>query len=202
MKLNKIAWVFSAVLAIGIGLYPFMYLVVDMTTNGLLSSKSEALLSSLIYIIAFYSHIFLGGLALLIGWIQFSKKWRTKRIEQHRFIGKVYLLAVLISSLAGLFISYHASGGIGTKLGFALLAIAWLFTSTKAYTSIKNKKVILHQKWMIRSYALTFAAVTLRLYSPILQQFFEFGEAYAIVSWLCWVPNLLFAEVLIKRIKL
>jgi len=202
MKLNKIAWIFSAILAIGIGIYPFMYLVLDMKSNGLLSSKSESLLLSSIYIIGFYSHILFGGLALLIGWVQFSKKWRSKRIDQHRFIGKIYLLAVLISGITGLYISYHASGGIGTKLGFALLAIAWLYTSTKAFTSIKNKKIIQHQKWMIRSYALTFAAVTLRIYLPLLQQFLDFGEAYAIVSWLCWVPNLIVAEFLIKRLNL
>lgn len=201
MKLNKIVWIFSAVLAISIGLYPLMYLFIDMTSNGLLSSKGDSLLSSSVYIFGFYSHIFLGGLALLIGWVQFSKKWRTKRIELHRFIGKIYLLAVLASGLSGLYISFYATGGVYTKLGFALLAIAWLFTSTKAYTSIKNKKVTQHQKWMIRSYALTFAAVTLRIYLPLLQQFLDFSEAYAIIAWLCWIPNLFIAEIIITKVK-
>lgn len=178
-----------------------MYLFIDMTSNGLLSSKGDSLLSSSVYIFGFYSHIFLGGLALLIGWVQFSKKWRTKRIELHRFIGKIYLLAVLASGLSGLYISFYATGGVYTKLGFALLAIAWLFTSTKAYTSIKNKKVTQHQKWMIRSYALTFAAVTLRIYLPLLQQFLDFSEAYAIIAWLCWIPNLFIAEIIITKVK-
>jgi len=201
MNFKKVAWIFVAILAIAIGLYPFIYLLTDMQSNGLLASKSETLLSSNIYIIGFYTHILLGGLALLIGWIQFSKKWRIKRLKLHRLIGKIYLLAVLLSGISGLYIAFYATGSVYTKLGFGLLAIAWLITSTKAYTSIIRKNIIQHQKWMIRSYALTFAAVTLRLYLPLLQQFFDFSEAYAIVAWLCWVPNLVFAEVIIAKIK-
>ena len=201
MKLNKVTWILVAILAMSIGLYPFIFLIVDMKSNGLLSGKSQELLASSFYNIAFYTHIFLGGLALFIGWMQFSKKWRSKKLKQHRIIGKVYLLAVLFSGIFGLYIAYHATGTVYTKLGFALLAIAWLLTSTKAYTTIRQKNIIQHQKWMIRSYALTFAAVTLRIYLPLLQQFLDFGEAYAIVAWLCWVPNLVFAEILVTRIR-
>lgn len=79
----------------------------------------------------------------------------------------------------------------------------WLFTTIMAYTTIRKKKNKEHQKWMIRSYALCFAAVTLRLWMPILPAVFnlDFNEAYPIISWLCWVPNIIFAEFLIKRIK-
>ena len=80
MKLNKIVWVLFIILAIAIGLYPFIYLIVDMKSNGLLGSKSQELLSTAIYNVGFYTHIFLGALALLIGWSQFSKKWRLKNI--------------------------------------------------------------------------------------------------------------------------
>lgn len=202
MKLNKVFWIVAAVLAIGIGLYPFMYLIVDMKSNGLLAGKSEELLASNLYNIGFYAHILLGAIALLLGWTQFSKKWRTIRLKQHRLFGKIYIIAVLISGVSGLYISYYASGSTYTKLGFALLAIAWLITTVMAYTAIKNKKISKHQKWMVRSYALTFAAVTLRLWLPILPLFgFDFNESYAIVAWLCWVPNLLFAEILVSRVK-
>lgn len=202
MKLNKTTWIIAAVLAIGIGIYPFMYLIVDMTSNGLLASKSDELLASNIYNIGFYSHILFGGIPLLLGWTQFSKKWRAKKLNLHRLFGKLYVITVLISGIAGLYISYYATGSVYTKLGFALLAIAWLVTTIMAYLAIKNKKINKHQKWMIRSYALTFAAVTLRLWLPILPLFgLDFDESYAIVAWLCWVPNLFFAELLVARIK-
>jgi len=52
---------------------------------------------------------------------------------------------------------------------------------------------------MIRSYALLFAAVTLRIELPLLiMAFGEFTPAYQVVSWLCWVPNALWAERYIR----
>ncbi len=53
---------------------------------------------------------------------------------------------------------------------------------------------------MIRSYALTFAAVTLRIYLPLSQiAGMPFDPAYQTISWLCWVPNLIVAEWIILR---
>ena len=203
MKLNRISWIIAAILAVAIGIYPIIYLIIDMESNGLLASKGQELLSTTIYNLGFYIHISLGGLALLIGWTQFSKKWRAKYLKRHRNIGKIYIISVLLSGLAGLYIAFYATGGFGTKLGFSLLALLWLITTIVAFITIKNKNIIAHEKWMIRSYALCFAAVTLRLWMPILPALFDldFSESYAIISWLCWVPNLIFAEILITRIK-
>ncbi len=201
MKTRKLFWIITIILAIAIGLYPLTYLIIDMRSNGLLASKSQELLSTSIYNISFYIHIFLGAVALLIGWAQFSIKWRTKHLNLHRTVGKVYIISVLLSGIAGLYIAYHATGGLPAKLGFSSLALLWLITTVSAYTTIRNKNIIAHQKWMIRSYALTFAAVTLRFWMPTIPIIFNIGfsESYPIISWLCWVPNIIFAEILIKR---
>jgi len=47
--------------------------------------------------------------------------------------------------------------------------------------------------------ALTFAAVTLRLYLPVLGGTLGFETGYPIVAWLCWVPNLIVAEWILRR---
>jgi hypothetical protein len=52
---------------------------------------------------------------------------------------------------------------------------------------------------MIRSYALTTAAITLRLYiagSEILDIPLE--QSYRYIAWLCWIPNALIAELLAR----
>ncbi|MDA0194927.1 MAG: DUF2306 domain-containing protein [Bacteroidetes bacterium] len=200
MRLQKIFWGVIVILAISIGLYPYSYLIFDMS-RGLLGSKSEELLSSPYWNFAFYTHIYLGGLVLLIGWTQFVKRLREKKIWLHRTLGKIYILLVLLSGVAGLYISFYATGGVVTKIGFGTLALSWLITTITAYSFIRIKDIEKHQNWMIRSYALTFAAVTLRLWMPILPIAFqlEFIESYRIISWLCWVPNLVFAELLIQR---
>ena len=60
----------------------------------------------------------------------------------------------------------YAFGGPLAKLGFAGLAIAWLFTGARAFVAARTRDFVSHRRWMIRNFALTFAAVTLRLYLP------------------------------------
>ncbi|MGI9547816.1 MAG: DUF2306 domain-containing protein [Flavobacteriaceae bacterium] len=201
---NKIrittGYFFMAVFAIFISLYPlkFLWMPVD---QGLLGSKPEALLSTIWYLPAFYTHIFLGGLALLTGFSQFFPALRKKKLGLHRTLGKIYIIAAILSGTSGLAIAYFATGGLIPALGFGMLAILWLYTTVNAYTSIRAMNIQSHQRWMIRSYALCFAAVTLRIYLPsfIALGGMEFIPAYSIIAWLCWVPNLLVAEFLVIR---
>ena len=66
---------------------------------------------------------------------------------------------------------------------------------------IKNKKIEQHKKIMVYSYAACFAAVTLRIWLPILQTIFgDFDTAYRIVAWLCWVPNLIVASIICRQL--
>jgi hypothetical protein len=74
------------------------------------------------------------------------------------------------------------------------------FATFMAVNKIMNKDIDAHRKWMLRSYAITFSAVTLRLYQlPLMVLFGEFEPAYKIVAWLCWVSNLLIIEHMIRR---
>jgi uncharacterized membrane protein len=197
-----LAWTVFIFFAVGVGLYPFAYLIFDMS-YGLLASKSPELKANLLWQSGFYTHIMLGAVALLVGWSQFSKRIRNRNLKVHRLLGKIYLVAVILSGTAGLYIAYHATGGIISVLGFSGLAIGWVFTAVKAYTSIRNKNIDQHQYWMIRSYALCFAAVTLRIWLPLFQfgLALDFLYAYQIIAWLCWVPNLVVAELIVKNLK-
>ena len=58
-----------------------------------------------------------------------------------------------------------------------------------------------HRRWMIRSLSLTFAAVTLRLMLPMIPLTgLAFVEGYRAISFLCWVPNLLLAELWLRTV--
>ena len=110
------------------------------------------------------------------------------------------MIAVIISGLAGLYIAFYATGGIFARLGFGCLAIVWLYSTSMAYKTIKKGDIQKHEAYMIYSYAACFAAVTLRIWLPMLTAFFgDFIPAYRIVAWLCWVPNIIFAYFLVKR---
>jgi uncharacterized membrane protein len=146
------------------------------------------------------THIFASALALLLGPLQFSSRLRSRRPALHRWLGRIYLgVAVAVGGTAGLYMSYHAFGGPVAKIGFAGLALGWLYTGAKAFSAAKNRDFVAHRRWMIRNFALTFAAVTLRLYlPPVFMLELPFAPAYAVISWLCWVPNLVVAEWLAK----
>ena len=56
---------------------------------------------------------------------------------------------------------------------------------------------------MVRSFAMTFGAVTLRLYLPIAPIMgYDFMAAYVAISWLAWVPNLMVAELYLNWSRL
>lgn len=146
-------------------------------------------------------HVVGGVAALVLGPWQFSERVRERNLRLHRWMGRAYLIGVLVGSTAGLGMATISLGGLVTHIGFGLLAGLWLLTAVFAYSRIRRGEIDSHRDWMTRNYALTFAAVTLRLWLPFLVRAFhiEIMQAYMTVSWLAWVPNLLMAEVLINR---
>jgi len=194
-------WIILGICSVAIGLYPIIYFVIDRRF-GLLSTKSDVLLSDILWNIGFYGHIVFGGIALLIGWIQFNKQLRQKNIVLHRKIGKIYMLSVFISGLCGLYIALNATGGLVSIFGFFSLGVVWLTTTGFALRAVKNKNITLHQKLMIYSYAACFGAVTLRIWLPTLTYLLGgFYNAYPVVAWVSWVPNIIVAYFIVQRIN-
>ncbi|WP_271769984.1 DUF2306 domain-containing protein [Aquimarina algiphila] len=157
------------------------------------------------YKIAFYIHVTFSIFSLFAGFTQFSKKIRTKLPKIHKSIGWIYLVSVLIfAAPSGLILGYYANGGFWSQLAFCILAIGWFWFSLQAFLSIKQKNYRKHQIFMIRSFALTLSAITLRSWKYIIVLAFQPRpmDVYQIVAWLGWVLNLLVAEIIIlKHIK-
>ena len=199
---KKISFAIFAFLCIGVGLYPMRYLLME-GNDGVLDSKSVELLANNLWWVGFYTHIIFGGIALLTGWSQFSARLRRTRLQWHRNLGKVYVISVALSGIAAIYIGFYATGGLITAMGFISLGIIWLSTTFMAFKAVREKRIQDHQKWMILSYAACFAAVTLRIWLPILISIFgEFLMAYKVVAWLCWVPNMLVALLIVRRMQL
>jgi uncharacterized membrane protein len=149
-----------------------------------------------------YLHVFAAATALLLGPFQFSAGLRRTRTHVHRWMGRIYLgVGVLVGGLSGLYISQFAFGGFAAKLGFAALAVCWLYTGSRAFLAIRRGAVAEHRMWMVRNFSLSFAAVTLRLYIPAsVAAGVDFAVAYPVIAWLCWVPNVVFAEWRYNRV--
>lgn len=160
-----------------------------------------------------YLHAVGSAIALAIGMLLFSTRIQTKHLRWHRRLGKVYIVSIGIGGLSGMYLAFKALGGLGSQLGFLALDILWLVTTYLGYKRIRQKRLEQHREWMLRSYALTFAGVTLRFWMVLLGMLTiplenfsqidllldDFNRTYRLDAWLCWVPNLLFAEWLIRR---
>jgi uncharacterized membrane protein len=149
--------------------------------------------------IATLSHFAGCALALAIGGFQLHPGLRRRFLPAHRWMGRAYVVGVALGGFAGLYMAFFANGGLPGKLGFALLALAWLGVTARAVACIRAGDVSAHRRWMLRSFALSFAAVTLRFYIPASQAAgIPFEVAYPVIAWLCWVPNLLVAEFFVR----
>jgi uncharacterized membrane protein len=145
-----------------------------------------------------WSHTMGGAVAAIIGPFQFLRFLRNRCRAVHVWLGRIYLLSVLAGGLAGLYFAISFSGD-GAGKGFTFLAIAWLFTGSMAYRAIRRRDILTHRRWMIRNYALTFAAATLRVeLAALLMSGVSFTVAYPTVAWSSWVPNLLIVETWLR----
>lgn len=151
--------------------------------------------------LAFFVHVFTSMFALFAGFTQFSRNILRRARGLHRWMGRAYVLnVVLITGPASLIMSFYANGGFPSRLAFGLLAIAWIGSTWLAYQTIRCGDVARHREWMIRSYALTLSAITLRVWKYLIVAALAPPpmDVYRLVAWLGWMPNLLVAEWIIR----
>jgi uncharacterized membrane protein len=191
-------WLVMTILASYIAYVSFRYFILspDEAAGPPLAKRFAEYITPLLF------HAGGGIIALCLGPWGFWAAFRNKYPLLHRWMGRIYLLSVLIGGIAGLYLAVTALGALPTRIGFSMLGALWLTTGVMAYLRIRKGDVQMHRVWMIRNYALTFSAVMLRLWLPLFFMLgYEFPEAYTTVAWLCWVPNLLVAELIIRNGK-
>jgi uncharacterized membrane protein len=150
---------------------------------------------------AFFTHVFSSVLVLLAGFTQFSRSLMQKRPGLHRAFGYIYVIDILmITGPAGLLMAFYANGGISSRIAFVLLSVLWLSTTAMALYYAIKKNFTAHRNFMIRSFALTLSAITLRTWKLILANYTDIApmDRYRIIAWLGWTLNLLIAEILIR----
>ncbi|GAA1401363.1 DUF2306 domain-containing protein [Catellatospora coxensis] len=157
----------------------------------------------------FYAHIVGGGIALAVSPLQFAARIRARVPRVHRTVGRIAVAAMLVSGVAGLVIApLNQAGPVGTA-GFGALAVLWLWFAVAALRAARRRDFTAHRRWAVRAFAMTYAGVMLRLWLiPLMFAAIgwfgvapedAFATAYAYVPFLCWVPNLLVAEFVLRR---
>ena len=152
--------------------------------------------------ISFYVHVFTSPIVILAGLFQFNGWILRNKPKLHRLLGMIYVIVVLfVTGPAALIMSLYANGGRVAQTSFVILSCLWILFTFLAYRKVRKHDYSSHIKWMIRSYALTLSAVTLRFYAYLFDVFnLNLGpkETYILLAYLSWIPNLIFAEILMR----
>lgn len=196
-------WAFGilAALALAIGAYAFvLYGSPDTIPEQEFVTAKDGKLPDLWYDVL-WIHAVSAGLALAVGWVQFVGRIRRRALFVHRALGLLYAAGVSVGAASGFYMALYADGGWSGKLGFAALSALWLFTLYRGVRSIvTDRDPATHGRWMLRNYALTCAAIALRIYTPLaaLIGFSDTNDSFVVIAWLCWLPNLIVAERIIN----
>ncbi len=145
-------------------------------------------------------HIIGGPLALLLAPVQLSGTLRRRYPKMHRWSGYLYGLAILAAGSASLAMLPHFRGALSSAVGFGLLAVLWIgFTAIGILHAMAGRHEA-HRRFMLRSVALTFAAVTLRVMMiPLLARGWTSTETHLVTAWASWTINLAFVELVVLR---
>ena len=185
-------WGLTAFLSVGVAIYAYSVLRV----GGSLGPQVIANLFARPWLLV---HAACAATALLTVAFQLLPAIRRRRAI-HRWIGRVYATAAIVGGASGLALAVGTTAGPVAGVGFGLLAVLWLYFTSQGWLTARARRFDEHRRWMIRSFSLTFAAVTLRVYMPLAEAAgLDGAQAYVAVAWLAWVPNLVLAELYLRR---
>ncbi len=159
-------------------------------------------LDNTVWRFAFYTHVFSAIICLCAGFTQFSGHVLKQHRQLHRVTGKVYAYNIMVINFpAAMIMAFYANGFLPTKIAFIILDSLWFLFTLKAVMAVKKGDIKTHRQYMIRSYALTCSAVTLRLWKIVFTNLTALDPVtiYMIDAWMGFVPNLLMAEWIIRK---
>ncbi len=148
-------------------------------------------------------HVVPSIIALLVGPLQFVRRLRTRWPAFHRATGYLYLVACAVGAPAGFMLAVGTSSGPLAATGFGTVALLWALLTWRGWRAAVARQFGDHRDWMLRSWAVTAAAITLRLMLPFsgLVLGLSFDTAYPVIAWLSWLTNLALVEIHIRRTR-
>ena len=151
--------------------------------------------------LVFAIHALAGAVGLFIGPLQ-SFRWIRRRARVRRALGRTYVVAVWVASVAAL-LDVRAFGvSAAAKVVLAVTATLWFTTTTIGLLRARARRFAEQHEWMVRSYSLSLFFVTFSLWVPALASTpLPPSIAYPLALFLSAALNLAAAEVWIRRTR-
>ena len=194
------------VVAIPVLLYPYLSLDPD---------RSRIPVTTELHYATLVVHVVTAATALVLGVMQLLPRVRARR-ALHRRLGRTFLVVGVVAfGLTGIPLALTTPNGDVTRYGILVPAVGWLVCAALGWAAIRRGRLAAHRAWMIRTYALTFFAITTRMVVPLLvavQMPFQDERGPDIVrqvvertipygQWLGWMIDLAVAEYAIRRLR-
>jgi uncharacterized membrane protein len=147
-------------------------------------------------------HVSGGLIAITIGPFQFWKTFRNKYLKVHRWLGRIYLIAILIGTICSTYLAWTSALAAHWTWAISLqaLSLAWICTAAMAYRAIMKRRIQQHKEWMIKSYVLTFSFVCFRwlVDLPFVVELGSFIERAPTVIWISLIMPLFITEIVLS----
>lgn len=148
-----------------------------------------------------YAHILPGLLYLGIAPFQVSERVRNGDIPRHRRLGRIALVAGLITGafaiVVGLVFPY---GGVVEASASTIFGLYFLSALALAYRAVRRGDVDIHRRWMIRAFAIGIGVGTIRLVIGFSQAFgVAFDSIFGLAFWIAFVTHAIAAEWWLQR---
>ena len=196
ITLKRISWIVFWMSIVGLSLYFYVTTFMDYVGGYIPENFKRGLFESKIWFVA---HIVGASAALLLGPLQFSKKFRARYMRYHRTAGKIFIIGSLVGAIGAfrLNLMYNC---IACRYSLGILSVIWFFVTVAAWWAIRHKNVKAHRQFMTRSYTAALAFVFIRVPSlgggyqklPFIKDDVQVQITY---EWLCWVLPFLAIEI-------
>ena len=189
--LSRTGWTLAALLSVTVAIFSFRYFAgVGMSPDILKNLFARPWL---------WVHVAGAATALMIGPLQFLGGVRARTPSLHRWLGRTYVVACLTGAVGGFVMAFGSTAGPVATVGFASLAVVWFYANLQGWRMAMARRFPEHRAWMIRSFAMTFAAVTLRIYVPLLPLTgLSLLDGYRLTAYIAWIPNLILVELYLR----
>jgi uncharacterized membrane protein len=190
--LNRSLWTLYALLSAAVAIFSYRYLP-------RIGPLGPEILANLFARPWLDVHVAGAATALLVGPVQFLPWVRRRFPGVHRTLGRIYVIGCLAGGAGGLVMAFGSLAGPIATVGFASLAVCWIVANVQGWRLAVARRFDDHRAWMLRSFAMTFAAVTLRIYIVVLPMLGVAPiDAYRAAAFLAWIPNLILVELYLR----